>query len=566
MLLRHPSTGQRSSASRRGGFVIVAVLMVVTVLSLAAYQYSALMDAEVLAAERIRKSTEAKALADSGIYHAMAHVADPDAFEGVLNSNPFDNPGTFQSVQVNEGQSPRSQGRFSLIALDFGEDAAAGSIPTRFGMMDETARLNINALFALDSSGKVLHDALMKLPNMTDEVAWSIVDWVDPNDEPSAGGAENEYYTARTPNYLCKNAPLDTVEELLLVKGVTPSLLFGSDRNRNGKLDPGEDDGMGFTPGWTAFLTVYSRERNVDVDGNPRINLNGNDMNQLKTDLVAVVGEELTTFILAYRLFGSGTSSGTGGTSGSSSPATVVQSTGQGGAFSLKLTGTSGGTTTGTIPQLATIVADAIAKKTQPKQRISSLFALISATVSAQMPSQNGASSGGGGKGGNSQSQSPTLSFKSPLADQAKQVDMLGKMLDKTTTQQGAELPAKVNVNTAPRSVLLALPGITEADADSIEAKRPQYLNGESPDPKFATIAWLMADNTLTVAKMQALERYITARTQVYRVQSIGYFDEAGPMARVEAVIDTNQGKPRIVYYRDLTDLGRSIDPRSLNR
>ena len=86
MLLRHPITGQRSPASRRGGFVIVAVLMVVTVLSLAAYQYSALMDAEVLAAERIRKSTEAKALADSGIYHAMAHVADPDAFEGVLNS------------------------------------------------------------------------------------------------------------------------------------------------------------------------------------------------------------------------------------------------------------------------------------------------------------------------------------------------------------------------------------------------------------------------------------------------------------------------------------------------
>ena len=41
------------------------VVSVVAVLSLAAYQYSALMDAEVMAAERIRKSTEAKALADS---------------------------------------------------------------------------------------------------------------------------------------------------------------------------------------------------------------------------------------------------------------------------------------------------------------------------------------------------------------------------------------------------------------------------------------------------------------------------------------------------------------------
>ncbi|MSR52524.1 MAG: hypothetical protein EXS09_04455 [Gemmataceae bacterium] len=551
MLLRHPAPGQRSAASRRGGFVIVAVLMVVTVLSLAAYQYSALMDAEVLAAERIRKTTEVKALADSGLYHAMAHVTDPDAFEGVLSNNPFDNPGKFQDVIVNEGESARAQGRFSLVALDYGQDPAAGSIPLRYGMMDEAARLNLNALFALDSSGKVLHDALMKLPSMTDEVAWSIVDWVDPNDEPSAGGAENEYYTARSPSYLCKNAPLDTVEELLLVKGVTPSLLFGTDRNRNGKLDPGEDDGMGYTPGWAAFLTVYSRERNVDVEGMPRINLNGNDMNQLKNDLVAVVGEELTTFILAYRLLGPGTAA----KGGSAATATLNMGTGK-----LTIVTITSPTVEGSIAQLATLVQDAITKKQQPKQRISSLFALVSATVNVEQAGKAPT----GGKGG--PAPTTTISFKSPLANKTTQVDLLGKMLDKTTTQQGAELPAKVNVNTAPRAVLLTLPGITETDADSIQAKRPQYLDGESPDAKFATIAWLLGDNTLTVAKMQALERYLTARTQVYRVQSIGYFDEAGPMARVEAVIDTNQGKPRIVYYRDLTDLGRSIDPRTLNR
>ena len=72
MLLRTTSTGSGRSSPRRGGFVIVAVLMVVTVLSLAAYQYSALMDAEVLAAERIRKTAEAKSLADSGVHVAMA--------------------------------------------------------------------------------------------------------------------------------------------------------------------------------------------------------------------------------------------------------------------------------------------------------------------------------------------------------------------------------------------------------------------------------------------------------------------------------------------------------------
>lgn len=159
-----------------------------------------------------------------------------------------------------------------------------------------------------------------------------------------------------------------------------------------------------------------------------------------------------------------------------------------------------------------------------------------------------------------------TIRFSSPMSDKSQQVDLLGKLLDKTTTQQGTELPARVNVNTAPREVLLALPGIVEADVDAIISKRPTYLNGDAPDAQFATPAWLISDNTLTVQKLQGLERYITARTQVYRVQSLGYFDEGGPMARIEAVIDANQGKPRIVYYRDLTDLGRSIDPRNLGR
>jgi type II secretory pathway component PulK len=557
MLLRTTPTGIRTTAPRRG-FVLVAVLMVVTVLSLAAYQYSALMDAEVMAAERIRKTAEAKAFADSGIHFAMAYVADKDAFEGKLNSNPYDNAAVFQGVLVKEGGSGKTQGRFSLVALNYASDAvASGSVPIRFGLTDEAGKLNINALFALDSSGKVLHDALMKLPNMTDDIAWSIVDWIDPDEEPNPGGAESEYYGSRQPNpYQCKNAPLDTIEELLLVKGVTPALLFGTDKNRNGKLDPGEDDGTGFNPGWAAYLTVYSRERNVDSDGNPRINLNGNDLTQLQNDLTSLLGQDLTTFILAYRLFGSGSSSQGGG---------GKQGGGKGGAGVAI-------TRTGTMAELQQRVQQAIQNNQQARQRISSLFSLVNATVSITETMQAAGGSGGRpmGKGGNGpgggQSIQVTIRFTSPMNDKSQQVDLLGKMLDKTTTQNGTELPAKVNINTAPKEVLMTLPGLTEADVDAIVAKRPQYTAGDSIDDQYKTIAWLLQDGSIQVSTLQSIERYATARTQVYRVQSIGYFDEAGPMARVEAVIDANQGKPRVVYYRDLTDLGRSIDPRNLNQ
>mgnify|MGYP002382008771 CR=1 FL=1 len=59
------------------------------------------------------------------------------------------------------------------------------------------------------------------------------------------------------------------------------------------------------------------------------------------------------------------------------------------------------------------------------------------------------------------------------------------------------------------------------------------------------------------------VEKYVTGKTMVYRIQSVGYFARGGPTARVEAVIDTNQGSPRVLYFRDLTDLDspRGFEP-----
>ena len=44
----------------------------------------------------------------------------------------------------------------------------------------------------------------------------------------------------------------------------------------------------------------------------------------------------------------------------------------------------------------------------------------------------------------------------------------------------------------------------------------------------------------------------------LYRVQALGYFNGPGPTARVEAVIDTHSGRPRIIMWRDLTELSTS--------
>src|SRR5207342_1622287 len=123
--------------------------------------------------------------------------------------------------------------RFTLVApLDAGSQDISGGC--RHGVIDEGAKINLNVLMQLDPSGARLLAALLLLPNMTPEIANSIVDWLDSDSTPRDGGAEDDYYSSLAQPYHCKNGPLESIEELLLVKGVTPQLLFGSDRNRNG--------------------------------------------------------------------------------------------------------------------------------------------------------------------------------------------------------------------------------------------------------------------------------------------------------------------------------------------
>jgi len=155
--------------------------------------------------------------------------------------------------------------------------------------VDEASKLNLNTATA---------EMLEKLPGMTPELAAAIVDWRDEDDEPSPDGAESQAYELGDNAYTCKNGPFESVEELALVQGCTWEILYGEDANRNGVLDPNENDGDVswppddrdgvLDPGIIEYLTVWSREPNTQSDGSPRINVNGN-----RSQLVQLLTEKL---------------------------------------------------------------------------------------------------------------------------------------------------------------------------------------------------------------------------------------------------------------------------------
>jgi DNA uptake protein ComE-like DNA-binding protein len=107
------------------------------------------------------------------------------------------------------------------------------------GVDDEGGKINVNT---------ASRETLLKLPGMTADVAEAIIDWRDPDENPGANGAESAAYQA----YRCKNGPFESLEELLLVRGVTPELFYGSDANRNGVIDPEENGSSGVIGGGTS--------------------------------------------------------------------------------------------------------------------------------------------------------------------------------------------------------------------------------------------------------------------------------------------------------------------------
>src|SRR5690606_18535060 len=114
---------------------------------------------------------------------------------------------------------------------------------------------------------------LMTLPGMTEPIADASLDWIDPDKETRLLGAERDYYSSLANPYAPRNGPLHSIEELLLVRDVTPALLFGPDLNRNALVDGSEEpytvmetyDNSGgmLNRGWAAYLTLDSAENNL---------------------------------------------------------------------------------------------------------------------------------------------------------------------------------------------------------------------------------------------------------------------------------------------------------------
>jgi len=486
--------------------VLVIVLVVVVVLALACYTFSQLMITHRDAARMNGMQLQTRALVDSGTDSVRTFLSQPETAQQEAGGT-YDNSQRFRGVVVLLDDDSSYRGNFSVVAPKLDQDDNLSGV--RYGLEDESARLNLNALLFTDKqvegSGRTL---LMGLPGMTEDVADAILDALDEDDEPREYGCEQEYYSGLNPPYSPPNDQFTTVEQLLLVRGVTPELLFGRDQNRNGFIDPHEMNASTATAdpsdgsldrGWSAYLTLFSQERCVSSQGQPFINLNQTDLALLSEQLNAVFSPEWTTFILAYRLNGPYTGQNAG------QPAMAGE---------LDLT-------------------------KQPKRTLNQVLDLIDAKVQVTFVG----------------SSSPVLMASPFTNDPIAMSFYLPLLMDNVSTTEAKTIPGRVNVNQAPKVLLQSVPGMTEEILTEILSRRSPEPQPDKPIRRTET--WLMAEGIVTLAEMRTLTPFLCGGGDVYRAQIVGYYQGGQAASRAEVVFSATQDSSRVILWRDLSHLGR---------
>jgi general secretion pathway protein K len=125
--------------------------------------------------------------------------------------------------------------------------------------MSESGKMNINTI-SETTLRKVIGNLGLE-GEKRDLVVDSILDWRDPDDLHRINGAENDYYQSVKEPYRCKNGNLDSIEELLLVRGVTPELFYG-----RSVAKAGEEEAKAFDVGLKDIFSIYASGEQVDIN------------------------------------------------------------------------------------------------------------------------------------------------------------------------------------------------------------------------------------------------------------------------------------------------------------
>lgn len=513
----------------RRGMILVVVLLMIALLALTMAGFLFFTRAEGEGIRAVADGHQARLAAESGFEevtyllrtqrdNAAVWFDDPNRFRHVLvwardykrDGDPV-RQGTPRRDMLKAGHVSPAW-RYSVVAPRY--DGPPDTM--RFGLTPESSKLNLNT--ATDEQLTALLTPLLvglQVDN-PQEIVNAILDWRDEDNEPREGGAENDYYNTLEPAYNAKNGRFDTVEELLLVKGVTAAVLYGEDVNRNGILDSNEDDGdASFPPyddgdgeldyGIAPFLTVFSREVDTSLDNRARINL--------------WAGPQVVQAAIAADL------------AAAEEAADAEQ------------------------PPLSAASATFIATIAGNQSVLQKMHSAADLYAGAGAENEGIDQATGGGADPNDPNnaagdQLPAELAASPITA-AEMAYIMDRISVRPPTEANKPIEGLININAAPLRVLKVIPGMTEEAAAAIVAGR-----AEAGADLLRTPAWPLIAGAVDAATFRRIAPYITTKAYQFHIEVVGYADHLQTFRRLEWIIEMIGPMAQIKYHRDLTRLG----------
>ncbi len=201
--------------NRRRGFALIIAMLAIFVLAIMAATLAFSMKVETKLAATANDDQKLIWLGRSGAQYACWYLVN-DKTGPYKSLNQLWAGGAGTAIESN---SPVVGS--SLTDIPIGD----GTVSIKFTDLDRYANINT-------APTPLLQQALTVMGVDADDISIvsdSIQDWVQPGDSPRIAGAKNDYYQSLNPPYNCKEAPIDDMGELLLVRGISdhPEIYFG---------------------------------------------------------------------------------------------------------------------------------------------------------------------------------------------------------------------------------------------------------------------------------------------------------------------------------------------------
>ncbi len=191
------------------GAALMLVLWVIVLLTAIVTGFSLFMRTEVNITKNFKERTEAYYAAIAGIERAKADILS------VREQMYLE-----ESKELMPWEKPDRKGFL-------------GNASYSYTIIDEDRKIDLNS--ATSEQLRYLLMASGVEGTELDTIIDAILDWRDTDNLHRLNGAEEDYYQSLPKPYSCKDGPFDTVEELLLVRGITPEIFYGSKREKEPK-------------------------------------------------------------------------------------------------------------------------------------------------------------------------------------------------------------------------------------------------------------------------------------------------------------------------------------------